>query len=172
VRKIDIRTFLCPSGPRDPSDVGHSSYVGVHHDVEAPIDATNHGVFFLNSSVRYENITDGSAHTFFVGEKIFPDSSDLGWMSGTRATLRNTGTPLNTERNAWRTKPTTGMSPGAPADPVLGTTAVGGFSSFHPGGAQFAFGDGHVSFMSETMSPAVYQQYGHRADGKLLTERD
>ncbi|HEY2759897.1 MAG TPA: H-X9-DG-CTERM domain-containing protein, partial [Pirellulales bacterium] len=31
----------------------------------------------------------------FVGEKHI-DPNDLGWMSGTRATLRNTGTPLNT----------------------------------------------------------------------------
>jgi prepilin-type processing-associated H-X9-DG protein len=46
---------------------------------------------------------------------------------------------------------------------------VGGFGSPHPGGANFAFGDGHVSFLSETVDPATYGQLGHRADGKLLS---
>ena len=44
---------------------------------------------------------------------------------------------------------------------------VGGFGSYHPGGANFAFGDGHVSFISETTPPELLQQLGHRADGKL-----
>jgi prepilin-type processing-associated H-X9-DG protein len=62
--------------------------------VEAPIDATNHGVFFLNSWVRYEDVSDGSSHTIFVGEKL-TDPWDMEWVSGTRGTLRNMGTPIN-----------------------------------------------------------------------------
>ena len=46
-----------------------TSYAGVHHDVEAPIAADNHGVLFLNSHVRYEDVTDGTSQTLFVGEK-------------------------------------------------------------------------------------------------------
>ena len=52
--------------------------------------------FFLNSKLRRDDIADGLAHTIFIGEKLI-DKDDLGWMSGTRATLRNTGTPLNAE---------------------------------------------------------------------------
>src|SRR5262249_29159330 len=51
-------------------------------------------VFFLNSGVRYDDITDGSSHTLFVCEKL-PDAWDLHWLSGTRATLRNTGVPID-----------------------------------------------------------------------------
>jgi len=47
---------------------------------------------------------------------------------------------------------------------------VGGFSSEHPLGAHFAFGDGSVRYLSQMMSPAVLQQLGHRADGKLPVE--
>ena len=86
-------SFLCPSdaGPtRDKNRIAMTSYAGVHHDVEAPIAADNHGVLFLNSAVRYEDITDGSSNTLFVGEKL-NDGLDLGWASGTRASLRNTG---------------------------------------------------------------------------------
>ena len=44
---------------------------------------------------------------------------------------------------------------------------VGGFGSYHPGGANFAFGDGSVRFLSESTPPEMLQQLGHRADGKL-----
>ena len=68
-----VRSFLCPSdgGPaRDGNRNAMSNYAGVHHDVEAPIAADNHGVLFLNSAVRYEDVTDGTSMTIFVGEKI------------------------------------------------------------------------------------------------------
>ena len=73
---------------------GASSYAGCHHDLEAPIDADNHGVLFLNSLVRYRDIRDGRAHTIVLGEKFIKEG-ELGWLSGTRATLRNAGTPIN-----------------------------------------------------------------------------
>lgn len=109
VRGIEVRLLSCPS-----SSVGRgaavSSYAAVHHDVEAPIDVDNHGVFFLNSRVRYDDILDGSSHTVFIGEKS-PDQVDLGWMSGTRATLRNMGSPLSDARNTGRTRMSFGATP-------------------------------------------------------------
>jgi prepilin-type processing-associated H-X9-DG protein len=54
--------------------------------------------------------------------------------------------------------------PAAPG-PLL---PVGGFGSYHPGGANFALGDGSVRFITQTIAPQVFQQLGHRADGKLL----
>ena len=45
--------------------------------------------------------------------------------------------------------------------------AVGGFGSQHPGGAQFAVGDGSVRFCTETIDPVLFLQLGHRADGQL-----
>ena len=80
------RLFLCPS----TLTRGNICYAGVHHDQEKPIDANDNGVFFLNSRLRYDDVTDGTAHTLFLGEKL-PDGWDLHWMSGTRATLRNAG---------------------------------------------------------------------------------
>ncbi len=69
-----------------------STYAGCQHDEEAPIDADNHGVFYLNSHVTTYAIPDGASHTIMVGEKR--DNAELGWMSGTRDTLRNTGKSL------------------------------------------------------------------------------
>ena len=96
LRAIRVPAFLCPSTPGRGRDHAVSCYAGVHHDVEAPIDDDNHGVFYLHSRLRYEDLTDGIAHTLFLGEKYVGKDGDLGWMSGTRATLRNTGTGINT----------------------------------------------------------------------------
>jgi prepilin-type processing-associated H-X9-DG protein len=152
----------------------------VHHHREAPIDVDNKGVFFLNSRIRYEDVTDGSAQTIFLGE-IQAEVGGLGWMSGTRATLRNTGlggsiagafrpgaamtadsavSSVMEDLDAEDRKPTA-------TDPLL---VVGGFGSLHPGGSQFAFGDGRVGFMSGGASPLVMQLLAHRADGRLLDQ--
>ncbi|NQT11816.1 MAG: DUF1559 domain-containing protein [Planctomycetes bacterium] len=173
VRGVEISVFACPSDymPGDTEGRWASSYAGCHHDVEAPIDADNHGVFFLNSSVQNRAIPDGATHTIFLGEKRL-DKNDLGWMSGTRATLRNTGTPINMTpairdpQNQYRAEQED------LANQIVGNDlAVGGFSSYHPGGANFSLGDGSVRFISETIDPEILKQVGHRADGKLLERR-
>ena len=92
-RDLECDVLVCPSQPI--SGWGYSSYAAVYHDNEAPIDKDNQGVFFLNSQITFDDLTDGAAQTLFIGEKIV-EQGDLGWMSGTRATLRNTGLPLNT----------------------------------------------------------------------------
>ena len=73
---------------------GYSDFAAAHHDTEATIDEQNNGVFFLNSKLNYDDLEDGASNTLFLGEKI-TDAFDLGWLSGTRATLRNGGTVVN-----------------------------------------------------------------------------
>ena len=152
-----LRTLLCPSqNVASVTDVGQTTYAGCHHDVEAPIDVDNNGVFFLNSRVRFDDIDDGSSNTIFIGE--IADTDSLGWMSGTRSTLRNTGSIAGrTTRN--------GAILITPNNSLL---QVGGFSSFHTGGANFAFGDGSIRFLSQSISPALFQKFGNRHDGLML----
>jgi prepilin-type N-terminal cleavage/methylation domain-containing protein len=141
--------------------VGLTSYAGCHHDVEVPIDADNHGVFVLNKAIRLLDIPDGSSNTFFVGEK-FGAASDLGWASGTRSSLRNTGTPLNAAVPNYYGNQT----PAAPDPPEF----VGGFGSHHAGGSHFLIGDGSVRFISENIAPEIFQYLANRADGQMLGE--
>jgi prepilin-type processing-associated H-X9-DG protein len=117
----------------------------------------NNGVLFLNSKIRHGDILDGSSQTILLGESI-PTYNDLGWASGTRATLRNTG---GFEALVWPRE-----ADGADA----GTLQVGNFGSFHTGGAVFTFADGSVRFISSTVEPTLLRKYGNRADGQLLTE--
>ncbi|MFV2067195.1 MAG: DUF1559 domain-containing protein [Pirellulales bacterium] len=195
VRRHSIRPLMCPSAMFLDT---RTSYAGCHHDVEAPIDVDNHGVFFLNSHVGDRDIPDGASHTIFVGEKLtLASDNDLGWLSGTRSSLRNTGSPINTGVGSPGAGPASwlsddgaeaadGKSPGPAGDeeasaeedpasgegesvgaPLPALLVVGGFGSEHAGGANFVFGDGHVGFLTESIATPVYQQMGHRADGKL-----
>lgn len=212
-RSVGIKLFACPSfagptriQPRDasgavasapfdpatgeelgppPGSVFVSTYAGCHNDVEAPIDANNNGVLFLNSHVSQRDVTDGTTHTIYVGEKLNNDD-DLGWMSGTRATLRNAGTALNmtiniagsTSSNPYA--PSVGPGPGqsptsAPGEPskpaaAAGDLFVGGFGSSHSSVCNFLFGDGAVRSIEKDIPLSVLQQLANRADGKLLTQ--
>ncbi|MGE3777126.1 MAG: DUF1559 domain-containing protein, partial [Pirellulaceae bacterium] len=49
VRALGMSILRCPSSSL--STGGYSDYAAVHHDVEAPIDVDNHGMFFLNSRI-------------------------------------------------------------------------------------------------------------------------
>jgi len=180
VRSVSLRVLYCASDSRPPGVVA-SNYAACHHDVEAPIDTTNQGVFYLNSAVRYDDLLDGSGQTIFLGEKLIAPT-DLGWLSGTRATLRNTGTPINGSTSAGGPLSTIeGLQNPALSGPPLGPATlpkvapvpalvVGGFESRHPGVGMFAFGDGSVRGLSANISQGVYQRLGHRADRQLLDE--
>ncbi|MBI5760398.1 MAG: DUF1559 domain-containing protein [Planctomycetales bacterium] len=95
-----LSSLVCPTALRVPN-LTHpaSSYAGSHHDVEAAIDADQRGVLFRNSAVRTTDLSDGAAYTLLLGEKLI-EAGDLGWTSGTRATLRNAGEPINSARRA------------------------------------------------------------------------
>ena len=165
VRSVQLTALTCPSDGGNFSDQTwrNSSYAACHNDAEAPIDVDNNGVMYLNSSIRYEQISDGSTNTIFVGEKTIREDS-LGWASGTRATLRNVGSLNSGTGDRFR------RGHAAADAGEDGPNEVGGFSSFHQGGANFTFGDGHVRFLAERINADLLKQLGHRSDGKLILE--
>jgi len=168
VRQAQIRILQCASNPGnydpDAKTVARSDYAGCHHDSESPIDKDNRGLLFLNSHIRYSQIFDGSTSTLLIGEALNPKDS-LGWVSGTRATLRNTslleaGGPVFPSN-----------SPGpnnAPADQKLGSLYVGGFGSYHPGGVNVGLADGSSRFLSLRTDLQILRQLGNRADGEIM----
>jgi prepilin-type N-terminal cleavage/methylation domain-containing protein len=172
VRAIRIPVFNCPSqGARQfpnnaPVGTGYwtASYAACHNDIEAPIDVGNTGVMYLNSHVGQKDVTDGTTHTIYVGEMGYKlgDDLDLGWMSGTRSTLRNTGVPYGKALDQMH-----GAFDGRPKPPE-NDLEVGGFGSDHTSITNFLFGDGRVKSVSNDIDPKVFQRLGSRADGKLL----
>lgn len=139
----------CPSSPGLPSNA--SDYAGLHHSDEAPIAETHNGVFVLNTTISRADVADGISNTAFLAEKITsPD--DLGWLSGTRATLRNVGGGIVGSLQRWT--------------PPTGTT-VGTIGSYHPGGAHLMFGSGEISFRTSQTDLRILKQMVNRSDGGL-----
>jgi prepilin-type N-terminal cleavage/methylation domain-containing protein/prepilin-type processing-associated H-X9-DG protein len=168
VRKTRLSVLMCPSDPapfvNTPVTVARSSYAGCHHDVEAPIDADNHGLLFLNSAVRFGDIYDGSSNTVLLGEALTsPD--ELGWVSGTRATLRNTSVIQQSRAYLAASQ---GTTPAETPEPPAKSLFVGGFGSHHPGGVNLGFADGSTRFISESIEPEVLKRLGNRADGQIV----
>ena len=160
ITEVMMNVYLCPSG------AGHEeaiSYAGCHGGSETQIAEDNEGVFFLNSRVRYRDIPDGSTNTLFFGEKT-RIAGDLNWMSGTRTSLKNTGSKPN---QLPSTRNLHGAQRSKTPDDMTDPNTVGGFGSSHTGGAQFALGDGSVRFLSENIDIEVYESLGKRADGTL-----
>jgi prepilin-type N-terminal cleavage/methylation domain-containing protein/prepilin-type processing-associated H-X9-DG protein len=116
----------------------------------------NSGMFFYVARFKVSQITDGLSKTFFVGETIeghLARSSNI-WSNGNRCNLlRTTANPLNS-------------LPGiSGAGQPLDNTGTNGctqcancaFASRHPGGANFAFGDGHVAFITDSINLDTYK---------------
>jgi type II secretory pathway pseudopilin PulG len=160
VRNLRLPMLLCPSASNLRENT--TCYSGIHASTETPIDENNDGVFFLNVPVSDHDITDGLGYTLFVGEKLSRWEDDLGWMSGTRSSLRNVGLQLNAERQRIR----------GPHDPtqVVSPTYVGGLASDHPGGVYLLMGSGEYQFRSASMDHQILQQLASRADGGLPIE--
>jgi prepilin-type processing-associated H-X9-DG protein len=168
VRTTPVQGLRCPSDPQfelnQAETAAPSSYAGCHHDIEAPIDDDNHGLLFLNSAIRFADMYDGSSQTLLVGETI-TRLDDLGWVSGTRATLRNTGSIEEPRRFV----PLDQSSDQNEVEPAVDSLHVGGFGSYHSGGVfNVAFADGSARMISQGIDRDVLRRLGHRADGEII----
>ncbi|SFI09655.1 DUF1559 domain-containing protein [Planctomicrobium piriforme] len=162
--------LMCPSS-NTPS--GGHNYVGCHNDIEAPIDVDNNGVLFLNSHIRLRDLTDGRQATLLLGEVLTSGS----WLAGTRSTLRNgssSGTELDaseyrnfSQRSYYTPSPLTG-SETDDADAAKKLLNVGGFSSTHNTGCNYAMADGAVRFISFNIDHNLFQHLANRRDGNLV----
>ena len=160
---IEDDTFELTATPTDPAGQGTdtvaiSNYAGCHHGSETPIDSDNNGLFFLNSRIGFEDIYDGSSNTVMFGEYIPDRDWNLGWASGTRATLRNMGM-LSDFSTVYSTNQ---------AGIVPKPDFVGGFSSHHPGVINFCMADGSVRALTNTLDPVVAENIGNREDREMM----
>ncbi len=195
--RLSIHGFLCPSDgfappPQNGLAYAAMSYAACHSGTDEFIDKDNNGVFFLNSAIKDDDIPDGLATTIFFGEKRNVGGL-LGWASGTRSTLRNMEFPVNRspelnvpramlysdpfEDDPGKEQDPDDLDPDAPPRPKpqpKPNVAVlpgksGGFSSHHRSGANFAFGDGSVRFIKDSIDLQIYRQLGQRNDLNLIS---
>lgn len=124
---------------------------------------TNNGLFYYLTAHAIRDVTDGLSSTMFVGEVTQTHtyvSSNI-WTRAVRGMdcIRSTRNPVNTQPGEGATF--TGDS---------SRKLSSAFASLHPGGANFLFGDGHVSFVSENINLTTYQALSTRAGGETLGE--
>ena len=168
-----------------------SNYVGVLGLYDVGADFPNNGVLFGNSAVSTADIPDGTSHTLAVGERDAACLSGAWCGNKNPASSRPDGIYFAVGRVSLTIN--TGLSISSMAGMTTGAAVCEeGFSSPHPGGANFVLCDGSVRFLSETTeydngdlndedlqraipyNPArlgVYQKLGIRNDQQLLDGR-
>jgi prepilin-type N-terminal cleavage/methylation domain-containing protein len=185
VRGHFVPLFGCPSSPTaGTAQISLTCYFGVHNDVETPIDVNQNGVLFLNSSIDDDQIPDGNSHTLFVMESRDEGAKSLGWISGTRSSLRNAVLPIPKSVGSSSSSGDSLTSPNSEIlyehhamvksqqYPVLNTNDqdpeyVGGGGSFHWTGMNCLFGDGAVRYINFNIDAKTFRNLAHRADGGL-----
>lgn len=121
----------------------------------------NNGISLYRGELGVKDVVDGTSSTIFIGEVVeghTGNSSNI-WLLGSRHTdtMRSTENPLNT-------KPGTGIT-----TDLYNLKVNGAFGSRHSGGAMFAFGDGHVQFLSENISLPLYKALSTRAGKEVVS---
>jgi hypothetical protein len=133
-------------------EVGKTNYVGCYgwqHEVEEE-PAAGDGMFFRNSRVSTRHVTDGLSRTILVGER----SSRMGSSSWP-------GVIVGAE--AMRARAV------ASGDHVPNNDKVGHFDDFssgHPTGVNFVFGDAATRFIGDDIDEDVFHALCTRAGGE------
>ncbi len=190
VQTMRLGTYLCPSDStkqripvrNEANDttiytVGAANYVGVYGIGEvgdAPGRGT--GLFYRNSRVGVQDITDGSSNTIAVGER----SHDLSYVTWTGRAIggwlhptpsfeggRNKFSPEPEESYTMVLGPVGLEHP--PRTPNQPSAHVEDFRSFHAGGVNFLFGDGSVRFVKDSINQHIYESLATRSGGEVIS---
>jgi prepilin-type N-terminal cleavage/methylation domain-containing protein/prepilin-type processing-associated H-X9-DG protein len=168
-----VPSFLCPAEARQ---LGHSpngdvwgltSYPGVAGTSLHRRD----GVFHKNYTVRFPDITDGTSNTLMIGERPpGPNGIYAGWYAEWGVLVCPLTQILPGGRNEWLPFEATDCEISASAlrpGQVGNACDIGHYWSLHSGGANFAFADGSVRFLSYAASPLL-PALATRAGGEVV----
>lgn len=115
------------------------------------------GTFWRHSvlaPVTIASFTDGASNTMIIGE-VLPDYDDFKYWAQSNGVWASTCPPLN-------------YFPPDGNDPWGDWPNVMGFRSRHPGGANFTWGDGHISWINDTIDSTAYHGLSTRAGGEVV----
>ncbi len=142
---------------------------------------TKDGIFYIDSCVRFADVTDGTSSTLLFGERYHRDPQydlqhDIFWP----------GSPPMAQLGRWAEVAYQGvaanvmlstpvginyqMSPGGDFTAV--ENRICAFGSGHSGGANFAFADGSVRFVSQSIALETLQALSTRGGGEVASGDD
>lgn len=156
-----LKLYTCPSDSRvNTPQVGpdgilaaYTSYLGVRGEYPG----IENGVLPLGSSVRIGDISDGTSQTIMVGERPPSARFDSGWWYCSHWSVYSHDFLLYAEMLMERMD----CPPPPGGKFVFGPGRINNecdmyrFWSLHGGGANFAFADGSVRFLSYSISPEL-----------------
>ncbi|PQO44639.1 DUF1559 domain-containing protein [Blastopirellula marina] len=205
VLQTPLTTWRCPSdtGPAlnshykindgsgtaaNRKELATANYVGVNSAGDIDRSSTHNGIFVPGTNVQgnkrwviaMRDILDGTSNTAMVGERAWMQS---GVELGASVVFGHNGNSDIENGSDYANGFITVVGGGKPHVNTIDTCGAGcndndgrqGFSSMHPGGAQFLLGDGSVHFISENIddniggaTDSTYERLMNRYDGQPL----
>ena len=132
------------------------------------------GYFDYRSSFPPTNIaqiTDGTSNTIMSGEVVPSRAADSNFWFFNGA-YAGTTVPVGWNSNTYPSSSPNclGQWQNSTAPTGCRYSAAGkGFTSFHPGGSNFLFGDGSVKFLKNSISMITYCGLGSKAGGEVIS---
>jgi prepilin-type processing-associated H-X9-DG protein len=130
-----------------PAATNYMSSRGTRNNQQSVNDT--HGMFMETNSKRLRDVTDGTSNVFLLGERDTPICHSGTWIG-----IRNARG--NAARGFYYVTANVRVRLNSPDPPIPWNSGARdgcyeGFSSLHPGGANFAFVDGSVHFISNNI---------------------
>lgn len=145
---------------------------GKNSDCASAGGAANNGLLFPASKVNLKDVTDGTTHTFIVGELAWDSGPQRVWMAG-GGSQTNLDTFIYTSKNVTyplHTACRASTNGGTPTTAECGAYQNNdmSFGSNHPGGCHFAMCDGSVQFISESIELATLKALASRKSAENI----
>lgn len=146
------------------ADLASATYAGVFgkdevdncNTLASGVPCNSDGLFFLNSRVRFADVTDGLSNTLAVGERMTRSAN--GWLYTWAGVVSGGDNPICRFLGDTDVTPNNSL------------VRMDEFASYHTGGAQFVLGDGAVRFISTNIDLGVYRNLASRAAGDVVSE--
>ncbi len=190
-----IPAYACPSDPkadRVTPDLGPTNYFAVAGT--GPMSNGNgNGLMFDGSRVRFADITDGLSNTSAFVESIKGSGIDTTAPAAFDLRSRTTkgeGVQLHLHRGSLRRDPCLQRHPRQPlvsrehvggptlnhywppnhkkADRAGDTNGLLSSRSYHPGGVNVLFGDGHIQFLKDSIALTTWRSLATRSGGEVI----
>ncbi len=176
-----VPTYVCPSdvfhrvvlvSKRDSlgnalaaiCEVAGANYTGVFGITEPGVEGE--GIFYRNSKIATQEITDGTSQTLIVGERShrWGEATWVGAVSDGKLfpPPGSPAVPFVQEASSFILGHTFEGPPSAPG------IECNNFSSLHLGGANVVFADGHIHFISSSTDKLLFRYLSTRSGNEVI----
>ncbi|WP_261365331.1 DUF1559 domain-containing protein [Anatilimnocola floriformis] len=180
---VPIATYTCPSDAKWLTTKNRRNFFGIaggrvrdSHGWRG--DVYLDGIFNINQRRKLAEITDGTSNTMAVGESchaqlwglgpgygVATQGGPVGWIVGSACIKPNC---LPADRSYGRDMRNTRFPINAIVPLLADNENDSPLGSQHPGGANFVFADGHVSFLRTGLEMNIYQMLAACQDGEVV----